>query len=100
MGENEFIDEGDEHTSNKRIVISHRGIEDDSVDNETGVSYKMDYNEKETLERRDKMDHSGKNQDGRDELEEVRLADDEERNYSNRKRRKHKRERSSHRFGI
>ena len=101
MGENEFIDEGDElkQKSNKRIVITHRGIEDQSIGNETGANYKIDYNEKETLERNDKMDLIDKNHDGKDELVEGKHADEEERNYSNRKKRKHKRDRSSHRFG-
>ena len=86
------------HRASTRIVISHRGIEDDSSHIDKEASHEIQDNEKENLERGRKNDQSIENYYGRDARGERRNEEeDDERTHSSRKKRKHKRERSNHR---
>jgi len=93
VGENEFIDEGNEmkQKSSTRIVISHGGIEGDYVDSETDTGHD---NEKENFDQREKRGHSGRNHGGGSKRTE-KCEDDEDKKSSNSKKRKFRR--SSHR---
>ena len=93
MGENEFIDERDElkQKSSARIVISHGGIEGDSVDSEADTGHD---NEKENFDQGEKRGRIGRYHGG-DSKRAEKYEDEEDRKSSNSKRRKFRR--SSHR---